>query len=168
MISVIRADITTLSVEAVVNAANSTLMGGGGVDGAIHQAAGPGLREECRSLRGCRTGEAKTTAAYDLPAHYVIHTVGPVWKGGHNGEDQQLASCYDACFREARTHGIVSLAFPSISTGAYGFPVERAADIALQRIQEGLTHSPSLDVTIAVFDEHTLQVYRKHRTEKNI
>jgi len=168
MLTLVLADITTLRVDAVVNAANTTLLGGGGVDGAIHRAAGPGLLRECRGLGGCLTGEAKTTAAYDLSAKYVIHTVGPVWMGGTSGEDGLLASCYDACFREARAHEVGSIAFPSISTGAYEFPVERAVGIALERIHARSTVEPFLDVTVALFDDHTLRVYQEYRTEKGI
>ena len=130
-IRILQGDITRLSVEAIVNAANSTLLGGGGVDGAIHRVAGPELREACRSLGGCDTGQAKITPGFRLPAKYVIHTVGPVWQGGDRGESDLLHSCYETSFRLARDHGIRTLAFPGISTGAYGFPVESAARIAL-------------------------------------
>ncbi len=162
MVTVVKADITTLDVDAVVNAANTTLLGGGGVDGAIHRAAGPQLLEECRTLGGCPTGEARTTKGYGLKARYVIHTVGPVWRGGSGGEDRLLASCYDACFREAKSHAVRSMAFPSISTGAYGFPVERAAPIALERIAAAMKDAPEMNVTIAAFDDRTLAVYRQH------
>lgn len=159
-LTIVKADITTLAVDAIVNAANSSLLGGGGVDGAIHRAAGPDLLQECRTLGGCRTGEAKSTKGYDLTARYVIHTVGPVWRGGGGGEDVLLASCYDACFREARALNIRSVAFPSISTGAYGFPVERAARIALDRIRTAMNSLPELRVTVAVFDDKTLDTYQ--------
>jgi O-acetyl-ADP-ribose deacetylase (regulator of RNase III) len=164
MLSVIRADITTLKVDAIVNAANTTLLGGGGVDGAIHQAAGPELLEECRSLGGCRTGEAKVTKGYRLPARYVIHTVGPVWHGGSHREEDDLAKCYRSCFEAAQEYGVRSIAFPSISTGAYGFPVERAAVIALREIGEALRRDPSLDVTVACFDDRTIMAYEAART----
>ena len=137
-LEVIQADIVTLTVDAVVNAANNSLLGGGGVDGAIHRAAGPGLVEECRLLGGCPTGEARITGAYELPARWVIHTVGPVWQGGGFGEDELLASCYRASLQLAREHGAATVAFPAISTGVYGFPVERAARIAVKVVLEFL------------------------------
>jgi O-acetyl-ADP-ribose deacetylase (regulator of RNase III) len=130
-ILVIEGDITTQKVDAIVNAANTTLLGGGGVDGAIHRAAGPELLEECRKLNGCTTGHAKITKGYRLPAKWVIHTVGPVWRDGRQGEDELLASCYRSCFALAEKNRIRTIAFPSISTGAYGFPMDRAAQIAI-------------------------------------
>src|ERR1043165_7720259 len=130
-ITVVEGDITRQKEDGIVNAANTTLLGGGGVDGAIHRAAGPQLLEECRKLGGCATGQAKITKGYRLPAKFVIHTVGPVWRDGNHGEDELLASCYRSCFGLVEQNGLRSVAFPSISTGAYGFPMERAARIAV-------------------------------------
>jgi len=135
-------DITRLQVDAIVNAANRTLLGGGGVDGAIHRAAGPQLREACRLLGGCETGEAKRTPGFALPADFVIHTVGPVWRGGGHGEDSLLASCYRNCLRLALDNGLRTLAFPAISTGAYGFPLARACRIALAEVQAFVSARP--------------------------
>ena len=135
-LEVIQGDITRQSIDAIVNAANTSLLGGGGVDGAIHRAAGPMLLEECRDLGGCDTGSAKITRGYRLPAKWVIHTVGPVWRGGSHGEDDLLARCYRNSLALARQHGLATLAFPSISIGAYGFPVERVCRIALREIAE--------------------------------
>lgn len=137
-ITVIQGDIVKLEVDAVVNAANSTLLGGGGVDGAIHRTAGPGLLEECKGLKGCATGEAKITKGYLLPAKWVIHTVGPVWQGGQKGEDDLLASCYRKSLELAREHAVKTIVFPAISTGVYNFPSERAAGIAVSEITKFL------------------------------
>src|SRR5437016_2368547 len=138
----VHADITKLDVDAIVNAANNSLLGGGGVDGAIHRAAGPELLAECRTLGGCATGEAKMTRGYRLPARHVIHTVGPVWHGGNDGEEELLASCYRNSLESATLHKLAAIAFPSISTGAYRFPVERACRIALAEIKSFLAQNP--------------------------
>ena len=137
-IDIVEADITTLALDAIVNAANTSLLGGGGVDGAIHRAAGPDLRSACAALGGCATGEAKITPGFNLPARYVIHTVGPVWAGGERGETRLLASCYRNSLALAREHGLASIAFPAISTGAYGFPPDRAARIAIATVLDAL------------------------------
>jgi O-acetyl-ADP-ribose deacetylase (regulator of RNase III) len=152
----IKADITTLHVDAIVNAANTSLLGGGGVDGAIHDAAGPDLLAECRGLGGCETGKAKITKGYRLPARYVIHTVGPVWLGGNGNEDELLASCYTESLHLAAKQGdIQSIAFPCISTGVYGFPAKRAARIAVEACR-----GSSLDVTFCCFSRDDLALYR--------
>ena len=156
----VRADITTLQVDAIVNAANSTLLGGGGVDGAIHRAAGLGLYKECLLLGGCKTGDAKLTKGYNLPARYIIHTVGPVWHGGHRGEAELLASCYRRSLEVASENGVLTIAFPSISTGAYGYPIEEAAKIAVGTIQEALARTNSgIKVTFCCFSPLDLSVY---------
>ncbi len=144
-IEVATADITTLDVDTIVNAANRTLLGGGGVDGAIHGAAGPELREACAALGGCETGEAKVTPGFRLKARYVIHTVGPVWGGGERGEDRLLARCYRNSFTLAADHGLASIAYPAIATGAYGFPPERAALIALRTVSAALADKTSIE-----------------------
>ena len=150
-------------VQAIVNAANTSLLGGGGVDGAIHRAAGPALLEECRTLHGCRTGEAKITGAYRLPCEFVIHTPGPVWHGGRSGERELLASCYRACLELAVRNGIRSIAFPSISTGVYHFPLEEAAKIAVATAKQFvLDHPDCLDtVKWVLFDRRTLEAYER-------
>ncbi|WP_434288896.1 O-acetyl-ADP-ribose deacetylase [Celeribacter sp. SCSIO 80788] len=148
---VVTGSITDLDVEAVVNAANSTLLGGGGVDGAIHLAAGPGLLAECRGLGGCLPGQAKLTGGYNLRARYVIHTVGPVWRGGDRGEDETLSSCYRESLRIARDHDFRSVAFPAISTGIYGFPKTRAARIAVRTIRDELKAGEEMEVLLCAF-----------------
>ena len=143
-LEVIVADITSLSVDAIVNAANTSLLGGGGVDGAIHRAAGPELLAECRTLHGCETGGAKITFGYRLPARHVIHAVGPVWNGGNRGEDEALASCYRRAIELCQTHGLASIAFPAISTGIYHFPADRAARIAVSTTVDALAAAPAV------------------------
>lgn len=149
-LEVVEGDITRQPVEAIVNAANSTLLGGGGVDGAIHRAAGPELLAECRPLNGCATGQAKITKGYRLPAKWVLHTVGPVWRDGRQEEDALLANCYRSCFALATQHGIRTLAFPSISTGAFGFPMERAARIAVTETLRFLAANPAMEKVLLV------------------
>lgn len=158
-VEAVRADITTLGVDAIVNAAKASLMGGGGVDGAIHRAAGPELLEECRTLGGCATGDAKATSGYGLPARWVIHTVGPVWRGGGEGEAGQLASCYRRCLEIADEIGARSVAFPAISTGIYGFPRAQAAEIAVDALRSTATDVER--VLLVAFDDETLALYRR-------
>jgi O-acetyl-ADP-ribose deacetylase (regulator of RNase III) len=159
-VEVLRGDITTVKVDAIVNAANTSLLGGGGVDGAIHRAAGPRLLQECKGIGGCPTGEARITGGYDLPARHVIHTVGPVWHGGHSGEADLLGSCYDSALELAVANGLSTTAFPSISTGVYRFPVELAAPIALERIRTFLAGHPEMEkVVIVCFDQKVYDAY---------
>lgn len=156
-----RADITVLAVDAIVNAANTSLLGGGGVDGAIHRAAGPELLDACRLLHGCPTGSAKATRGFNLSARWVFHTVGPVWHGGANAEDAKLASCYRACLALAREHGVRTIAFPAISTGIYGFPKDRAAAIAVETVRAAITESGVEEVVFCCFDELNEAIYRR-------
>ena len=165
-IQLITADITTLAVDAIVNAANTSLLGGGGVDGAIHRAAGPELLKECRGLGGCATGDAKITKGYNLPARYVIHTVGPIWRGGNHDEPELLASCYRKSFALARQNNLKTIAFPAISTGAYGFPKEPAAAIAIQEAQKAIADNPELETIYFVcFDPAAKKAYEKALSE---
>lgn len=160
VIRAIQGNIVTLDVDAIVNAANSSLLGGGGVDGAIHRAAGPSLLEECRSLGGCRTGDAKITKGYGLRARFVIHTVGPVWRDGSSGEAEQLASCYRKSLEIAAAHALRSVAFPAISTGAYGYPIELATRVAVETVREVLAQAAlPEDVTFCCFSPRDLEVY---------
>lgn len=162
-LSAVKADITTLGVGAIVNAANASLLGGGGVDGAIHRAAGPELLAECRKLGGCQTGDAKLTRGYRLPAKYVIHAVGPVWRGGSQGENELLASCYRRSLEIAADLALESIAFPAISTGVYGFPFEPATKIAVETVRAFVAQPTSLqEVTFCCFSEPDYRVYQAH------
>lgn len=161
-INVLKCDITTLQVDAIVNAANRSLLGGGGVDGAIHGAAGPELLKECRTLNGCETGEAKITKGYNLPAKFVIHTVGPVWFGGTSDEPIMLYKCYKNSLKLAEENGIKSVAFPAISTGVYGYPSEEAAKVAFKAITTFAKEAKVVEeVTMVAFDEYTEELYKK-------
>ena len=165
-IQIIQGDITKQAVDAIVNAANCSLLGGGGVDGAIHRAAGPELLAECRTLNGCATGQAKITKGYRLPARYVIHTPGPVWHGGSHGEPELLASCYRSCLSLAREHGCKTVDFPSISTGVYHFPLEKASVIAIDTIAAFLAEHREIErVRMVCFDERTAGFYEKALTD---
>lgn len=162
-LEIVKGDITKLKMDAIVNAANSSLLGGGGVDGAIHRAAGPTLLEECRKLNGCETGEAKITNGYNLPAKFVIHTVGPVWNGGEYNEDNLLESCYKNSLKLAVENKIKTIAFPAISTGIYGFPLERATQIAIKIVKEFISTKPGITKVIFIcFDTKTESVYKKY------
>jgi O-acetyl-ADP-ribose deacetylase (regulator of RNase III) len=160
-LELIKGDITSLQVDAIVNAANTSLLGGGGVDGAIHEAAGDALLEECRTLNGCSTGDAKITRGYNLKAEYVIHTVGPIWKGGNKDEYQLLASCYKNSLRLARENSIKSVAFPGISTGVYGFPKDQAATIAVNEAKRFLSKNElPVKIIFVVFNDETYKLYK--------
>lgn len=162
-----RGDITTLAVDAIINAANESLLGGGGVDGAIHRAAGPELLAHCRTLGGCPTGQARLTPGFRLPARCIIHTVGPVWRGGDHGEADLLADCYRSSFALARAHGLRQLAFPAISCGVYGYPWDAAAAIAVAECQRALDADPALDeVLLVAFSDELAEVYHRALTCK--
>jgi O-acetyl-ADP-ribose deacetylase (regulator of RNase III) len=164
-LEIIVADITTLSVDAIVNAANTSLLGGGGVDGAIHRKAGPDLLAECRTLHGCKTGDAKITGGYLLPAHHVIHTVGPVWQDGDHGEDELLASCYRRSIELCRDHELTSVAFPAISTGIYRFPADRAAGIAVSTTVDVLHSTPTVSrVIFCCFSQDSARLHEQAMT----
>ncbi len=165
-IEIRKGDITKLNVDAIVNAANTSLLGGGGVDGAIHRAAGPELLEHNKKLGGCKTGEAKISPGFRLPAKYIIHTVGPIWNGGKNNEEKLLANCYKNSLKIAVEKNIKTIAFPSISTGVYRFPVERAAKIAVKEVKKIVEKNPLLEKVIFVcFDDHTYEIYKENLKE---
>jgi O-acetyl-ADP-ribose deacetylase (regulator of RNase III) len=163
-LEIIKGDITTLAVDGIVNAANRSLLGGGGVDGAIHRAAGPELVAECRTLGGCPTGEARITKGYRLPARWVIHTVGPIWQGGQHNEAELLAQCYRSCFALAEAHDMRTIAFPAISAGAYGYPAKSAAQIALREIRGFLEQNSQMEkVMVVCFEEQIYRAYEEAR-----
>lgn len=164
-IKVLEGDITLLKVDAIVNAANTSLLGGGGVDGAIHKAAGPRLLEKCKTLGGCKTGEAKITRGYDLPAAFIIHTVGPMWHGGENGEEALLKKCYENSLKLAAENGLKSIAFPCISTGAYRFPAEKAAQTAFCAAREFCKNNPDFSVYFVCFNGGDYKLYKKLEAE---
>lgn len=161
----VQADITTLAVDAIVNAANESLLGGGGVDGAIHRAAGPELLDACRKLHGCSTGDSRATPGFRLPSRWVFHAVGPVWHGGNHGEDELLAGCYRRCLDLAREHGARIIAFPAISTGVYRFPAERAAEVALRTVREHVDRSGVEEVHFVCFSSDALAIYQRLLSE---
>lgn len=169
-LSVVTSDLTRLTVDAIVNAANPALLGGGGVDGAIHRAAGPGLLEACRALPQvapgvrCPTGEARITPGFALRARYVIHTVGPVWKGGHHSEPELLARCYRSCIALAAEHAVLSIAFPAISCGVYGYPPEQAARVGIASLRDALAVHPAMDVQLCCYDERMASIWREALT----
>lgn len=165
-VELLQGDITKMEVDAIVNAANKSLLGGGGVDGAIHRAAGPELLEETKTLNGCRTGEAKISGGYKLPAKYVIHTVGPVWKGGNKNEAQLLSNAYHNSLEVAKKHGLQTMAFPNISTGVYGFPKEKAAEIAISTVLDYLKNHPGIQkVYFICFDQENYRIYQEKLKE---
>jgi len=165
---IIKGDITELRVDAIVNAAKRSLLGGGGVDGAIHRAAGPGLLEECKTLGGCETGDAKLTLGYNLPARFVIHTVGPIWNGGKKDEDKKLESAYLRSLEIAMDNKLKTIAFPNISTGVYGFPRERAAEIAIQTIGKFISNNKWPEkIIFSIFDDENYRIYREKITQES-